>query len=105
MCTNIHQVNLMFKDLLLYIMIVYLNVLGPHVKHWVVCSCMLLMLSQYRVIGLSTLHPKLCNSLRNQAISHVAIVAPLFFAFVLDKATVGCFLLLQLTAPLPRLKT
>ena len=38
MCSGINQVNLMCKVLLLYIVIVYLNVLGPPVKHWVVCQ-------------------------------------------------------------------
>ena len=46
--------------------------------------------------------PKSQGNFYNQAISHVAIVAHLYSAFVLDKATVGCFLLLQLMAELLR---
>ena len=41
------------------------------------------------------------SSLRNQATSHAATAAPLYSASVLDKATVGCFLLLQVIAALP----
>jgi hypothetical protein len=38
----------------------------------------------------------------NQTTSHATIAAPLYFAFVLNNATVGYFLLLQLIAPLPK---
>jgi hypothetical protein len=34
------------------------------------------------------------SSFCNQTISHVAIATPLYFAFVIDNANVGCFLLL-----------
>jgi hypothetical protein len=34
--------------------------------------------------------------------SHATIATPLYFAFVLDSVNVGCFLLLQLTKPLPK---
>ncbi len=50
----------------------------------------------------STDCPKSESSLCNQTISHVAIVAPLYSASMLDNAIVGYFLLLQLTAPLPK---
>jgi hypothetical protein len=53
-------------------------------------------------IGASTDCPKSKSSFCNQTTSHATIVAPLYFAFVLDSATIGCFLLLQLTAPLQR---
>jgi hypothetical protein len=46
--------------------------------------------------------PKSYSYFCNQTTSHVTIIAPLYFASVLDSATVGCFLLLQLTAPLPK---
>ncbi len=52
--------------------------------------------------GASTDCPKSESSVYNQTTSHATIVAPLYFASVLDNATVGCFLLLQLTAPLPK---
>jgi hypothetical protein len=52
--------------------------------------------------GASTDCPKFKSSFCNQTTSHATIVAPLYFASVLDSATVGCFLLLQLTAPLPK---
>ncbi len=42
------------------------------------------------------------SSFCNQTTSHVTIVAPLYSAFVLNSATIGCFLLLQLIAPLPK---
>jgi hypothetical protein len=53
-------------------------------------------------IGASTNCPKFENSFCNQITSHATIAAPLYFASVLDSATIGCFLLLQLTAPLPK---
>ncbi len=53
-------------------------------------------------IGASTDCPKSESSFYNQTTSHATIVAPLYSTFVLDNATVGCFLLLQLTAPLPK---
>jgi len=46
--------------------------------------------------------PKSKNNFYNQSISHATIGAPLYFAFVLDSETVGCFLLFQLTTPLPK---
>jgi hypothetical protein len=53
-------------------------------------------------IGASTDYPKFESSFCNQTTSHATIVAPLYYAFVLDNATIGCFLLLQLTTPLPK---
>ncbi len=50
----------------------------------------------------STDYPKSESSFCNQTISHAIIVAPLYSTFVLDNANVGCFLLLQLTAPHPK---
>jgi hypothetical protein len=52
--------------------------------------------------GASTDCPKSESSFCNQTISHAAIAAPLYSASMLDNANVGCFLLLQLTAPLPK---
>ncbi len=46
--------------------------------------------------------PKSESSLCNQNISNVTIVAPMYSTYVLDNANVGCFLLLQLTTPLPK---
>jgi hypothetical protein len=46
--------------------------------------------------------PKSENSFCNQTTSHATIDAPLYSTSVLDSATVGYFLLLQLTAPLPK---
>jgi hypothetical protein len=46
--------------------------------------------------------PKSESSFCNQITSHATIAAPLYSASVLDNATVGCFLLLQLTTPLPK---
>ncbi len=53
-------------------------------------------------IGAFTDSPKSESSFCNQIISHATIATLLYFASVLDSATVGCFLLLQLTAPLPK---
>jgi hypothetical protein len=52
--------------------------------------------------GASTNCPKSESSFCNQTTSHATIVAPLYYAFVLDNENVGCFLLLQLTTPLPK---
>jgi hypothetical protein len=52
--------------------------------------------------GASTDCPKSENNFCNQTISHATIAAPLYFASVLNSATVGYFLLLQLTTPLPK---
>jgi hypothetical protein len=41
--------------------------------------------------GASTDCPKSESNFCNQIISHATIVAPLYSAFVLDNATVGCF--------------
>jgi len=46
--------------------------------------------------------PKSKSSFCNQTTSHATIAAPLYSASVLDNAIVGYFLLLQLTAPLPK---
>jgi len=48
----------------------------------------------------STDCPKSENNFYNQIISHATIVAPLYFASMLDSVTICCFLLLQLTTPL-----
>ncbi len=53
-------------------------------------------------IRASTDYPKFDSSFCNQTTSHATIVAPLYSAFVLNSAIVGYFLLLQLTAPLPK---
>jgi len=52
--------------------------------------------------GASTDYPKSESSFCNQTTSHAAIATPLYSTSVLDSATVGCFLLLQLTSPLPK---
>jgi hypothetical protein len=54
------------------------------------------------ITGASTDCPKSESSFCNQTTSHATIVAPLYFDSVLDSATVGCLLLLQLTTPLPK---
>jgi hypothetical protein len=46
--------------------------------------------------------PKFKSGFYNQTTSHVAIAALFYSTSVLDSATVGCFLLLQLTPPLPK---
>jgi hypothetical protein len=53
-------------------------------------------------IGASTNCPKSESSFCNQTTSHATIATPLYFASVLDSATIGYFLLLQLTAPFPK---
>ncbi len=53
-------------------------------------------------IGTSTNCPKSESSFCNQTTSHATIVAHLYFASMLDNATIGYFLLLQLIAPLPK---
>jgi hypothetical protein len=53
-------------------------------------------------IGASTNCPKSDSSFCNQTISHAIIFAPLYSAFVFDNATIGYFLLLQQTTPLPK---
>ncbi len=50
--------------------------------------------------GASTNCPKSEINFCNQTTSHAAIAAPLYSTSVLNNVTVGCFLLLQLTAPL-----
>ena len=50
----------------------------------------------------STDCPKSESNFYNQTTSHATIAAPLYSTSVLDNATVGCFLLLQLIAPLPK---
>jgi hypothetical protein len=53
-------------------------------------------------IGASSDCPKFESSFYNQTTSHVVIAALLYSASVLNNAIVGCFLLLQLRAPLPK---
>ncbi len=53
-------------------------------------------------IGASINCPKFDSSFCNQTNSHVTNVVPLYSTFMLDSATIGYFLLLQLTAPLPK---
>ncbi len=53
-------------------------------------------------IGESTYYPKSESNFCNQTTSHATIATPLYFASVLDSATIGCFLLLQLTTPFPQ---
>ncbi len=55
-------------------------------------------------IGTSTNCSKPENNFCHQTTSHVTIVMPLYFAFVLDSAIVGCFLLLLLTTSFPKKK-
>ena len=59
------------------------------------------MLLQY-IIGSLMGKPRSFNILLSQTTSQAAMVAPLYSASVLDSATVGCFLLLHNTVPLPR---
>jgi len=49
-------------------------------------------------IGASIDYPKS----ENQTISHAVIVGLLYSTFVFDTAAIGCYLLLQLIAPLPK---
>jgi hypothetical protein len=56
------------------------------------------------IIGTSTNYPKSENNFCNQTTSHVVIVGPIYSTYVLDSAIVVCFLLLQLTSPLPKRK-
>jgi hypothetical protein len=51
---------------------------------------------------LSTCNPKSPSSLWSQATSLAAIATPLYFASMLDKATIGYFLLLHVIAALPK---
>jgi hypothetical protein len=53
-------------------------------------------------IGASIDCPKSKSSFCNQTTSHATIVVPLYFAFVLESTTINCFLLFQLTTPLPK---
>ncbi len=53
-------------------------------------------------IIVSTHCPKSETSFYNQTTSHATIATPLYSASVPDNATIGCFLLLQLTTPLPK---
>ncbi len=53
-------------------------------------------------IRASTNYPKSDNSFCNQTTSYAIIAAPLYSASVFDSVIVGCFLLLQLTSPLPK---
>ncbi len=53
-------------------------------------------------IGTSTDYPKSESNFCNQITSHATIAMPLYFASMLDSATMGCFLLLQLIAPFPK---
>jgi len=54
------------------------------------------------ISGTFTNYPKSDSSFCNQTISHATIIAPLYSASVLDNATIGYFLLFQLTTPLPK---
>jgi hypothetical protein len=47
-------------------------------------------------------YPKSKSSFCNQITSHATIATLLYSAYVLNNATIGCFLLLQLTSPLPK---
>jgi hypothetical protein len=42
-------------------------------------------------IGASIAYPKSDSNFYNQITPHAMIVVPLYFAFVLDSATIGCF--------------
>ncbi len=53
-------------------------------------------------IGTSINYPKFESGFYNQTTLHATIVTPLYSTFVFDSATIGCFLLLQLTSPLPK---
>jgi len=50
----------------------------------------------------STNFPKFESSFYNQTTWHAVVVMPLYSAFVFDSVTIGCFLLFQLTTPLPK---
>jgi hypothetical protein len=52
--------------------------------------------------GASIDYLKFDSNFYNQIISHATIVTPLYFASMLDSVIIGCFLLLQLTTPLPK---
>jgi hypothetical protein len=54
------------------------------------------------IIGASIDCPKSKSSFCNQTTSHATIVMPLYYACMLDNVTIGCFLLVQLTTPLPK---
>ncbi len=53
-------------------------------------------------IGTSIDCPKSDSSFFNQSISHVTIIAFLYFPFVFRTAIVGYFLLFQLITPFPK---
>ncbi len=53
-------------------------------------------------IGTSINYSKFESSFCNQTTSHATNVVPLYSTFALYSANVGCFLLLQLTTPLPK---
>ena len=65
----------------------------------------LLMLSQKRVVGSLMGTPRSFSILLSHTTSHVATTAPLYSTSVLERATVGYFLLLQDMAMLLREKT
>jgi hypothetical protein len=52
--------------------------------------------------GASTNYPKFESSFYNQIISHATIVVSLYSTSMLYSTIVGCFLLFQLTTPLPK---
>jgi hypothetical protein len=47
-------------------------------------------------------YPKFESNFCNEITSHAVIAMPLYFASMLDSAAIGCFLLLQLIAPLQK---
>ena len=86
-------------------MIVYLNVLGPSVKDWVMSLMNIahvIAIEDNRILDGSA---KSFNILLSHTTSHATTVVSLHSTSLLDNATVGCFLLLQDMAPLPRENT
>ena len=73
---------------------VHLNVLGPGVEDKI------LDVDEVVVVDCRRIRHLHLQTLRQMA-SHVVTTAPGYLALVLDSATVGCFLLLQVIATLP----
>ena len=80
----------------------HFNVFSTGVKHGVASE---VNVAHIVVEGSAMGAPRSFNIRLSHTASQTAIVAPLYSASLLDKATVGCFLQLQEIAPLPREKT
>ena len=94
---NILKFDFTRKDTLTNEMVVHLNVLGLCMENGVLRE-----LDAAEVVGLDISSCRSFSSRFNHMASHVATAAPRYSASVLDRATVGCFLLLHAIAALPR---